>query len=83
MLNLRSSHNGFNGFVKRTLLHITGVEDKEKWPKEMLGREIPRKIYFDLVRYRNTHLDYPDFHGKLVRKLKLAQNSNAVDWNND
>lgn len=54
---MRSRYNGFNGFVKKSLLKATNVEDKKLWPKEVVGKEITRELYNTLVQYKNTHLD--------------------------
>jgi len=70
MLNMRSRRNGYNSFVKTTLLRVGKVQDRDKWPKDMLDKEIDQELYADLVKHRDTHIDNPNAFWQMMRKLE-------------
>ena len=83
MLALRSRRNGFNGLVKFTLLHLTGVEDQYQWPKYVLGKKISKSYYYALQKHKNVHLDDITKYKELVKKMHEMQDAPAQSWNND
>lgn len=84
---MRSRHNGFNSFVKYVLLDTVGLdhntlEEPRKWPKEMLGQEIPDQTYRMLIKYKNVHLDDIQKYKKLEQDRQAMRRSKPDYWNN-
>ena len=85
IFNLQSRRGGFNSFVKKTLLRLTGIKDHGKrnaarWPKEIMGKKIPTHVYMDLAKNKNIHLDDLKAYTRLIHNVHIM---NEVNYLND